>query len=239
MLCLAGCGSNQPVVTSIDAEMRTMPEEEVADPIGEYFDDDETLAANFKLVCDQIGIQTEDIEEINHTEGEEDENKYYFVYNDWVWYLNCNEDSTVKSVYIGSEWCVFDQEEGSYKFEDYVPDDEIMVIIEERTLDILSQQLGLAGADEVPVEEWYVNRENNIYHQFGTISQVTSSGEQYSQRFSLMFQYDTEEDKDTLLYFSLGDTEVFNELETAVTPDREPAVEQTPAKAQESAEAAE
>lgn len=255
--CLVGCGSNeyfgdlthlvegelpndnedteetpttdQPLtgettIPSIETQTSTITPNEK--PV-QTMSDDSLLLANFNLVCNQIGIDTNDIADMQQAEGWPGGPCYTFNYMDWVWYVFCNTDSTIEAICIGEEVCVFDRLLGSYHIDDYIPDANIRAQIEAIATDILKTEFNVSKNENLPIWEWYSDRTTNLYNVVGNMVVTNEKNEEDLLAFGLSFETNSETQQITLRYFSLGENILVNDLNKVNVPDRTKAVEQT------------
>ena len=103
--------------------------------------EDDILLGNFKLVCDQIGIDPQGITAFEPVENEDLPLEYNFTYNELILHLNCNEDSTVDSVSLETGIKLFDKTEGAYNIGGYEPNAAFVPQLKSFAQDLVKEQL--------------------------------------------------------------------------------------------------
>lgn len=227
LMCLAGCGEKTP--TSIEIPVSDTPPEIEQSEVGKktgVIIKDKKLVKNFKLVCEQIGIDPDEICDMTQIEDWVGGSLYTFVYDDLFMQALCNTDCTVESIFIGNDLCVFDRRAGTYHIDDYKADPELLERVEGITDNLISEKIECEEGSFVPYTEWYADRVLNRYNVVGAFKAVNEQGEEDSLSFEVCFECDTENKQFLLRYFKIGDIVFDDTLAELPEVERAPAVEQ-------------
>lgn len=100
-----------------------LPEEKVKQ--NELFDEiilDEILRLNFLNACEQIGMDCEEIEDLEQVNDWAGGSRYSFAYQGMPFRLYGNMDSSVNTIKLGEDIDIYKQGFEPYQVEDYVVD---------------------------------------------------------------------------------------------------------------------
>ncbi|MBR2928806.1 MAG: hypothetical protein IKC24_06585 [Oscillospiraceae bacterium] len=219
MICLVGC-ANKPATDTLDSNPITE-----MDTAGITISNNQ-LAANFKLVCEQIGVNTNAITDMQKSESWTNGTSYTFTYGGAKWQAFFNSDATVEAIFIGDQIDIFNRSKGAYHVNDYMVDPNTQAKVELLAKDTLKTELGLDQEDQLSLPEWYCNKTNNLYDFFGVVVVTDENSAEKPTEFSICFEESDEAGALHLRYFKLGDTVLLDSFDEVKIPDRTPSVTQ-------------
>lgn len=213
-------------------EAAQRPPEEVEDPPaieesvihpGIQIEND-NLKKNFELVCDQVGIDTDKITEMQPAGEWNGGPAYSFMYEDLLLVMMCNTDNTVARIAVNGNIQVFLQNDSAYNISEFIVDQDVMVQVESIAEKLLRDELKLKDTEELPLTDWQPTRNSNVYSVIGSI--VLQDDDQGTY-FAVGVEVSKDVKKPTLRYFSIGDKVYKDEFAQMKNPEAMVSIEQT------------
>jgi hypothetical protein len=179
---------------------------------------DSTLADDFVLACNKIGIDTSKIKNLSQTDDWAGGSRYHFTYERMGLEVYCNANSTVNSININSDTKVYAEGYEPYQIGDYIVD----VLVAEDLIPLCEQQvesqLNFPATADFSLLNWAYGRDRSLYYLQSEVSAKNGFGVEDTIPFTLA--YDVSEDQPKLVYFNIGASSLIDDRANYAMPER-------------------
>lgn len=179
---------------------------------------DGALRQNFINACNQIGMDPEQIKDLEHVDDWINGPRYSFTYSGMSFRLYCNTDSTVNTIKLGADTDIYKQGYEPYNVADYIVDTSIASELTTLSESYVSSQLNYPSSADFAWLDWNYSRDHNLYSVSSTVTAQNAFGVEDELAFRLIYQVNDGTAK--LLYFELDGNVLLNNLNSVSKPER-------------------
>lgn len=189
---------------------------------------DDSLYADFLDVCQEIGMDPDQIKNFEQVDDWVGGPRYSFAYQGLPLRLYCNMDSTVNAVKLGSDTDIYKQGFESYQVSDYIVDLNITAELQIMSEEYVKEQLNYPSTSNFSWLDWAFGRDHDCYSVSSTVSAKNGFGVEEELPFTLRYQVN--EDDINLLYFELDGNVLLDKMDTLSIPERQEILSSTDAE---------
>lgn len=178
----------------------------------------EALRQDFLNACNQIGMDPEQIKDLERVDDWINGPRYSFTYSGMSFRLYCNTDSTVNTIKLGADTDIYKQGYEPYNVADYIVDSSIASELTTLSESYVSSQLNYPSSADFAWLDWSYGRDHNLYSVSSTVTAQNAFGVEEELSFRLIYQVNDGTAK--LFYFELGGNVLLNNLNSVSKPER-------------------
>lgn len=195
------------------------PEESQSNELFSEVIEDEALRTNFLSACEQIGMDYNQIKNLEQVDDWVSGPRYSFTYQGTSFRLYANMDSTVNAIKLGADTDVYKQGFEPYQVQDYIADSAVTAKLQVMSQEYVKTQLNYPSTADFAWLDWTFGRDHELYTVSSVVTAQNAFGVEDELPFTLIYQVTNDSAK--LVYFELGGNVISDDMAAVSVPERQ------------------
>lgn len=179
---------------------------------------EEELRENFIEACNQIGMDIDQIKDMEQVDDWTSGPRYSFSYMGVGFRTYIYMDNTVKTIKLGANTDIYSKGYEPYQVSDYIVDQNTAYSLMTQSEKYVKEALAFPATAEFPLFDWSIGRMKNYYTLSSTVTAQNAFGVEIELPFTI--NYEVDGDAVRILYFMLDGDVLSDSMDSVVTPER-------------------